>query len=248
MDAQTVIITGAASGIGRATALIFAKAGIQVVVSDVQEAAGHETAADIKKAGGRAVFVKADVAQAADANALVAAAVKEFGRVDMAFNNAGIEVVSTPFADMSDADWSRVIAVNLTGVFHCMRAELKQMLAQKSGSILNMASIAGLIGFAGSGAYCASKHGVIGITKAAALEVATQGIRVNAVCPGVIRTAMIDRVEKAQPALMKAITAAHPMGRIGHPEEVGVLALSILRDMEFVTGQAIAIDGGYTVQ
>lgn len=247
LDGHVALVTGASSGIGRAAAVAFADAGATVVVSDVDEQGGEATVARILEGGGQAVFVAADVTDAAQVGAVVEQAVSTFGRLDHAFNNAGIEGEPAPLHECSRQNWDRTIAVNLTGVFLCMQAEIPAM--RSGGSIVNCASIAGLNGFPGLAAYVASKHGVNGLTKAAALELAAEGIRVNAVCPGAIDTEMIARVKVEQPELIERTVAAHPLGRLGRPEEIASTVVWLCSDAAaFVTGQTIAVDGGYTTQ
>lgn len=246
---KVALVTGAASGIGRATALAFAHEGAKVVVADVDVAGGHETARLIDAAGGEALFVRTDVSRAPETEALVAATIERFGRLDVAFNNAGIEGVSAATADCTPENWDRVIAINLTGIWLCMKAEIPRMLQQGGGVIVNCASIAGLVGFAGSPAYVASKHGVVGLTKTAALDYANVGIRVNAVCPGVIRTPMVERVLANTPSLETMLTAGEPIGRLGTPEEIADAVLWLAAPgAAFVTGQAIAVDGGWVAR
>lgn len=246
---KVALVTGAASGIGRATALAFAREGAKVIVSDVAAPGGEETVRLIQQQGGDAHFIACDVSQASQVAALVAGTLKAYGRLDCAFNNAGIEGALGKTADCPEEVWDRVLGVNLKGVWLCMRAEIPPMLAQGGGAIVNCASIAGLVGFAGSGAYTASKHGIVGLTKAAALEYAKDGLRVNAVCPGVIDTPMIDRVVAANPKLEAGLTAAEPVGRIGRPEEIADAVLWLCSEgASFVTGQAIAVDGGWVAQ
>jgi NAD(P)-dependent dehydrogenase (short-subunit alcohol dehydrogenase family) len=248
-DGQVALVTGASAGIGRATALAFAAAGAAVVVADVDDAQGEATAADIRDGGGRAIYVHADVADADQVAAMVAAAVDEFGRLDHSFNNAGIEGDPAPLSECPRENWDRTLAVNLTGVFSCLQAEIPALRDSGGGSIVNCASIAGLNGFAGLAAYVASKHGVNGLTKAAALELAPEGIRVNSVCPGAIDTEMVARVAAEQPEMIERTIAAHPLGRLGRPEEIASTVLWLCSDAAgFVTGQAIAVDGGYTTQ
>ena len=247
VDRKVAIVTGGSKGIGAATARAFAAHGARVVVADTDEARGQDVVASIGSDGGTALFVPTDVADADSVEAMVSTTVDRFGRLDHAFNNAGIEGDPAPLEDCARANWDRTLAINLTGVFLCMQAEIPHMLASGGGSIVNCASIAGLVGFPDHPAYVASKHGVVGITKGAALELAPQGIRVNAVCPGVIDTEMIQRATADQPELMEATIAAHPLGRIGTPEEIaGTVLWLCSEDGGFVTGQAVAVDGGYT--
>jgi NAD(P)-dependent dehydrogenase (short-subunit alcohol dehydrogenase family) len=248
LDGKVALVTGAGSGIGRAAALAFAEAGARVVAADVDEAGGAATAAQITEAGGDGVFVRADVAVAGDVAGLVAAAVARYGRLDCAHNNAGIAGGGGLTGDTPDDVWERVLRVNLTGVFLCLKAELAQMLRQGGGAIVNTASVAGLVGGAGS-AYVASKHGVVGLTKNAALEYAPQGIRVNAVCPGVITTPMVERALAARPGLEEAWRAAEPVGRFGDPGEVAAAVVWLCSDAaSFVTGVALPVDGGWVAR
>lgn len=245
---KVALITGAGSGIGRATALAFAAGGARVAVNDRDESGGPDTVRMIQDAGGEAIFVQADVTAMGEVQAMVDTIVAAWGRLDIAFNNAGTESAPTPAHLLSEEAWSRVITVNLTGVWHCMKAEIPVMLAQGAGAIVNCASVAGLVGFQASAGYVASKHGVVGLTKSAALDYATQGIRINAVCPGVIRTAMVDRVIAANPDMEAMLTAQEPIGRLGTPEEIADAVLWLTSDRaSFVTGQAIAVDGGFVV-
>jgi NAD(P)-dependent dehydrogenase (short-subunit alcohol dehydrogenase family) len=249
MAGSVAVVTGASAGIGRATALAFARAGTRVVVADVQREAGEETARLIREGGGEAVFVHTDDSLDAEAEAWVRSALETFGRLDFAFNNAGIEGQSAPAAECTRENWDRVLAINLTGVWLCMRHEIRQMLLQGGGSIVNCSSVAGLVGFAGIAAYTASKHGMVGLTRAAALDYAQQGIRVNAVCPGVIRTAMVERFTHGDPQAEAALVAREPMGRMGTPDEIAAAVLWLCSDAaSFVTGQALAVDGGFVSQ
>jgi NAD(P)-dependent dehydrogenase (short-subunit alcohol dehydrogenase family) len=251
-DAKVAIITGASSGIGRAAALAFAREGAKVVVADINEAGGKETADLIIEAGGEAFFVATDVSDLASVEEMVRQAVTQYGRLDIAFNNAGIEGALAEIEQYPTEEWDRVIAVNLTGVFNSMRAEIPAMLESGGGAIVNTASILGLVGFATTPAYTASKHGVIGLTKDAALENATRGIRVNAVCPGFIETPMVMErgLQGAQnPEVVEQIEAATPAARMGQPEEIAQAVLWLSSDdASYMTGQAMAVDGAYTSQ
>jgi NAD(P)-dependent dehydrogenase (short-subunit alcohol dehydrogenase family) len=249
LNGKVALVTGGSSGIGRATAQIFAREGAKVVVADIGVEGGEETVRLIKAAGGEAVFIKSDVAQAADVQAMVKKAVETYGRLDCAFNNAGIEGVVKPTAEYGEADWDRVIGINLKGVWLCMRAELQQMLAQGNGVIVNTASVAGLVGLPGFSAYVAAKHGVAGLTKTAALEYAKAGIRVNAVCPGAIRTPMFERGARDNPGIEEQAVAAEPVGRMAEPAEVGEAVVWLCSDAaSFVTGLPMAVDGGWVAQ
>jgi NAD(P)-dependent dehydrogenase (short-subunit alcohol dehydrogenase family) len=247
---KVALVTGAASGIGRATALAFAREGARVVVADRDGRGGEETTAAIRKAGGDARFFKVDVAKGNEVAALVAYADDAYGGIDVAFNNAGIEGrVGATTAQLSEEDWDRVIGVNLKGVWLCMKQEIPRMMGRPDASIVNCASIAGLVGFAGAAAYVASKHGIVGLTRAAALELAHSGLRVNAVCPGVIRTPMIARTTGGQPETEALYAAMEPVGRIGEPEEVAEAVLWLCSPRaSFVTGTAVPVDGGWVAQ
>jgi len=250
LDGKVAIITGAASGIGRATALLFGREGAQLVVADVAEESGRELAEAIRKAGGDATFHRCDVARAEDADSLVATAVRLHGRLDCAFNNAGIAGAMRRTADYTEEDWDRVMAVNLKGVWLCMRAEIRQFLAQRSpGSIVNTASAAGLIASPSMPAYTAAKHGVVGLTKNAAIEYARAGIRINDVCPGVIDTPLVADMIAQVPRLADRIDGFEPVGRKGKPEEIAEAAAWLCSDRaSFVTGASISVDGGMTAQ
>lgn len=250
---KTALVTGAGAGIGRATALAFAAEGARVVVSDIDVAGGEETVRLVAAAGGEAVFVRADIAGPGDVRALVEATVKAYGRLDCACNNAGIEGRVAALADQPLDNFDRIISVNLRGTFLCLQAEIAQMLKQGGGAIVNLASVAGLIGFPGLSPYVASKHGVNGLTKNAALEYGKQGIRVNAVCPGGIETRMLDSLAEQSSggavsthAMMDPL---HPIGRIGRPVEVAELIVWLCSDRaSFVTGAIVPVDGGYVAQ
>jgi NAD(P)-dependent dehydrogenase (short-subunit alcohol dehydrogenase family) len=247
LTGKAAIVTGSAAGIGKAIAFALAAEGASVVVSDVDAERGREVAAEIEAKGASALFVPADVSVEADVAALVQACVRTYGRLDIACNNAGIEGVSARTDLGTIEDWNRTLAVNLTGVWACMRHELPAMLERGEGVIVNIASVAGLVGFANAGAYVASKHGVVGLTKAAALEFAETGIRVNAICPGVIDTEMIERATGGTPEGEAAMVAMEPMRRLGHPEEIADAVVWLCSPRaSFVTGQAIAVDGGLT--
>ena len=243
---KVAVITGAASGIGRATALLFAGEGARVVVADWDKSAGGRIAEEIVNAGGEAVFVHTDVSRADDVRSLINAAIEAYGRLDVLFNNAGVEGELVPTADCSLENWDRVIGINLKGVFLGMKYAIPHMIGNGGGAIINNASVAGVVGFAGLPAYCASKGGVIQLTKAAALEYAKTGLRVNAICPGVIATPMVERVLGDSEEMKKTFEALEPVGRFGTPEEVARLALFLAtEDSSFCTGAPFIVDGGF---
>lgn len=245
MNGKVALVTGAAGGIGRATAVAFAASGASVLVADVNQAGGEETVSLITAAGGTAAFQRCDVSSPEDVKALVARAVSEFGRLDFAHNNAGI---NNPAADEWDeATFERSLSINLKGVMLCMREEAEEMLKTGGGAIVNTASINGIVGNGAQPAYTAGKHGVVGLTRSAALKWAKSGIRVNAVCPGVIDTPMA-AAAAADPRTRAIIEQMTPMGRIGRPEEIAAAVLWLCSDQaSFVTGQPLVIDGGATV-
>jgi NAD(P)-dependent dehydrogenase (short-subunit alcohol dehydrogenase family) len=246
---KVALVTGGASGIGRATALAFAREGAKVVIADVLVDGGEETMRMIKGAGGQAIFVKTDVSKATEVEALIKKAVEIYGRLDYAFNNAGIEGMMAPTADCTEENWDRTLSINLKGIWLCMKHEIPQMLKQGGGAIVNTASVAGLVGAQGLPAYCASKGGVVQLTRAAALEYAKVGIRVNAVCPGAIHTPMVERLLSVQPEMEAALTAMQPVGRMGKPEEIAEAVIWLCSDAaSFVTGLPMAVDGGMVAQ
>lgn len=245
---KVALVTGGGSGIGRATALAMAGEGAKVVVVDMQVEAGEETAALIRGAGGEAIFIEADVVKAAEVEAMVGAAVATYGRLDCAFNNAGVGGTITRTAERSEEEWDLTMNVNLKGVWLCMKYELIAMLAQGGGSIVNTASAAGLIGFQSASAYAASKHGVIGLTRSAALEYARKNMRINAVCPGFTQTAMMDDWDSDRPGMAAGIADFNPMKRLAKPEEIASAVIWLCSDAaSFVTGHALSVDGGVVV-
>jgi NAD(P)-dependent dehydrogenase (short-subunit alcohol dehydrogenase family) len=240
---RVAVVTGAGAGIGRASALAFARAGAAVIVADVDERAGHET---VELAGANARYVHVDVASSESVRAMVAAAIVHFGRLDYAHNNAGVAGAQHDVADLPEDEWDRVQGVMLRGVYLCMKYELPHLL-ETGGAIVNTASGAGLVGYPGQAPYVSSKHGVLGLTKTAALEYGKQGVRVNAVCPGTVRTPMVDAATQL-PGLEEQLIALHPIGRIGEPDEVANAVLWLCSDdASFVLGHALAVDGGYVV-
>lgn len=243
-DKKVALVTGGSFGIGKATALAFSKRGASVVVADWIE--DNSAVNEITSQGGSAIFVKCDVSRSADVAELMNQTIKKFGRLDFAVNNAGIEGATAPTHECTEENWDKTININLKGVWLCMKSEIPAMLKQGKGAIVNVASIAGLIGFPGLPAYVVSKHGIIGLTKTAALENAKQGIRVNAVCPGVIRTQMIDRVTGKDKTVEKQYEDMEPVGRMGMPDEVAEAIVWLCSDSSsFVTGHAMNVDGGW---
>jgi NAD(P)-dependent dehydrogenase (short-subunit alcohol dehydrogenase family) len=247
-DGKCVIVTGAASGIGRATALAFAAEGARLVLSDVDETNGRATASAAQKLGAQAEFIRVDVTRATDCAAMVERAVSRFGRLDVAFNNAGINIGAAPIAEVDESDWQRILGINLTGVFLCMKYEIAAMKRTGGGAIINTASVGGLIGTAGVTAYCATKHGVVGLTRSAALDHIRDGIRINAVCPGGTRTAMLEEWFK-DPEVERAALAGTPIGRMADPTEIARAVLFLAsEEASFMVGHPLVADGGLTAQ
>ena len=246
-DYKVVLVTGGGGGIGRASALAFARSGAHVAVTDRDATAGNETVRQVRALGVQAEFILADVTKAAQVQAMVTQVVSRFGRLDCAFNNAGIEEEHMRLADCEEETFDRVMAVNVKGVWLCMKYQLAHMVQSGGGSIVNTASVAGLVGAPKMAAYSGSKHAVIGLTKSAAVEYARKKIRVNAVCPGVIKTEMFERILMLDPKGGTAIAQAHPVGRLGETEEVAAVVVWLSSDeASFVTGIAHTVDGGLT--
>lgn len=250
LEGKVALITGGATGIGQATALLFADYGAKVAIADVNEQGGAATADKIRGAGGDAAFFRADVSVARDVEALISAVVSRFGGLHCAFNNAGIDGAMGQTHACTEENWQRVIGINLSGVFYCMKYEIAYMLEHGGGAIVNTASVAGLVGVGlGLPAYVAAKHGVVGLTRAAALEYATKKIRVNAVCPGAIRTPMLEDAIKQGLASEEMMASFQPMGRLGEGREIGEAAAWLCSDASsFATGLAMNVDGGYVAQ
>jgi NAD(P)-dependent dehydrogenase (short-subunit alcohol dehydrogenase family) len=245
---KVAFVTGAANGIGRAAALAFAREGASVAAVDLSEEGNRETVRMIEEAGWRGLAVQCDVSKGSDVKSALEKTIETFGRLDFAFNNAGVEQPVAPTADLTEQEWERIININLRGVFLCMRNEIPLMLAQGGGSIVNTSSGAGVKGIAGQAAYCAAKFGIVGLTKAAALDYANSNIRVNAVCPGIINTPMMDRFSGGTPEGRERVIAQEPVGRMGTPEEIAAAVVWLCSDpAAFVVGHALVIDGGQTV-
>jgi len=248
-DGKVALVTGAGSGIGRGIALAFAGQGAKVVVADVVAEGGEETVRMVKQAGGEATFVQADVSQEIEVEALVSKAIQTYGRLDCAANNAGIEGETAPTADCTKENWDRIIATDLTGVWLCMKYEIPPMLKQGGGAIVNTSSTMGIVAHQDGPGYCASKHGVIGLTKSTALAYVKNGIRVNAVCPGNTQTAIFDRVRDTMPDIYEFLLAATPIGRLAEPVEIANAVLWLCSDAaSYCSGHAMLVDGCYTAQ
>lgn len=244
-DGKVAIVTGGGSGIGQAACHLYAQEGARVVVSDIDEKGGKETVEAIQSMNGAAIFVRADVSKPEDCEAMVAASLEQFGRLDIAFNNAGIGGEAALTAEYSVAGWQKVVDINLSGVFYCMKYEIPAMLTSGAGAIVNMASILGKVAFENSSAYVAAKHGVVGLTKNAAVEYAKQGLRINAIGPAFIRTPLIAGIEENEQA-RDLLVSLHPMGRLGEVDEVAEMVIWLSSEKaSFVTGAYFAVDGGY---
>ena len=245
---KVAFVTGAGTGIGRAAALAYAREGANVVLADISEQGNQETARMIEAAGSQATAVRCNVAGAEEVKAALDKVVQTFGRLDFAFNNAGVEQPLSPAADISEEEWERIINIDLRSVFLCMKHEIPLMLKQGAGVIVNTSSGAGVKGIAGQAAYCAAKFGIVGLTKAAALDYAKSGIRINAVCPGIIETPMMGRFSGGTPEGRERVIALEPVGRMGKPEEIAAAVVWLCSDAAaFVVGHALVIDGGQTV-
>ncbi len=250
LKGKVALVTGGGSGIGRATAFAFAREGARVAVADYVPEGGERTVKEITAGGGEAIFINADVSKTAQVEAMIDKVVQTWGRLDCAFNNAGIEGRAASVVDCTEENFDRIIAINLKGVWLCMKYEIAQMLKQGGGAIVNTASVAGLVGFRGLVAYNASKGGVVMLTKTAALEYAQSGIRVNAVCPGVIRTPMVARlIDSSAEYNEKDLEQGEPVGRMGKPEEIAEAVVWLCSESaSFVTGLPMAVDGGWIAQ
>jgi NAD(P)-dependent dehydrogenase (short-subunit alcohol dehydrogenase family) len=244
---KVALVTGGSFGIGRATAIAFAKNGAKVVVADYIE--DDETINEIKKIGGEAIFIKCDVSKNTDVENLIKKTIQQYGQLDFAYNNAGVEGITAITHECTEENWDRTISINLKGIWLCMKNEIPEMLKKGKGVIVNCASIAGIVGFQGAPAYVASKHGIIGLTKTSALEYARRGIRINVVCPGVIKTPMITRSTGNKKDVEDQYAEKEPMGRLGTPEEIANAVIWLCADeSSFVTGHELVVDGGWVAQ
>ena len=249
LEGKVALVTGGSSGIGRASAITFAREGASVIIADLDVSGGEDTLMTIRKSGGEATFIKTDVSKAIEVEALINRSLEIYGRLDCAHNNAGIFGPANRIHSYPEEEWDHVINVNLKGVWLCMKYEILHMRHQGSGSIVNTSSTAGLTAGEGRSAYSASKHGVIGLTKTVAVEYATRGIRVNAVCPGIIRTAMTAEIQANPTMEEQMISRFHPIGRLGNPEEVAEAVVWLCSDKaSFITGHALGVDGGWLAQ
>lgn len=249
VDGKIALVTGAGSGIGRASALVFAKEGAKVMVADMMVESGEETVKMIKESGGTASFIKADVSQESEVHMMVAKTVETYGRLDCAVNNAGIDGDTALTADCTKDNWDRVIGINLSGVFLGLKYQIPQMQKQGGGAIVNIASTMGIVAHQNVPAYVASKHGVVGLTKSTALGYVKENIRVNAVCPGNTRTAILDHVMKEMPEIYETLMAATPIGRLAEPEEIANAIVWLCSDAaSYTTGHAMVVDGCYSIQ
>lgn len=248
VSGKHIVITGSASGIGAETAKLLAQRGAAVFIGDLNQTAGEQIAAEIRALGGRAAFMAVDVSRQEMVEAFLSAAVTKFGGIDVAINNAGIDHKPAPMADVADEDYHRIIAVNLTGVWYCMKHEIKHMLSKGGGHIINLASVAGTTGAPLISAYSAAKHGVIGLTKSTAIEYARANIRINAVCPSFVSTPMVKgTMSQMTDKQQKALIAANPMRRLGEPKEIaGAIAWLCTDESSFMTGHSVVLDGGMT--
>ena len=246
---KVVVVTGAAAGIGRATAVTFARQGASVVIGDIDDAGAERTVASIRDNGGKASCVRVDVTKPVDVQRMIASAVDQYGGLDYAFNNAGFVGSNAGIVETSEEDWHRVMAINLTGVWLCMKYEIPEMLKRGKGAIVNNGSVVGLVGAVGTVSNVVSKHGVSGLTKSAALQFATQGIRVNAVAPGLVHTPLTDRIRAARPGTEAAMLSVVPQGRWCEPEEIADVVVFLCSDgASHVTGHIMPIDGGWTAR
>lgn len=246
---KVAIVTGGSSGIGKATAIAFAREGAKVVVASRREKEGIETVKQVHSAGSEGLFIKTDVSKETDVSAMVEKTIATYGHLDYAFNNAGIEQIPTPLVEQTEETFDQVMDINVKGVWLCMKHQIPQMLKNGGGAIVNMSSVAGIVGTPGLPIYIASKHAVLGLTKAVALEYAKEGIRINAVCPGVIETDLFNRAVADNPEVIERLIAMHPIGRVGKPEEIAEAVIWLCSDKaSFVTGQSLPLDGGYVAQ